>query len=409
MQIPLTERIVKKHIDAGQKVEIGDARARGLVLRIHGPAKWNWEIRRSFHGKDHRFLLGNEWSLDEARELHIQFQLYARRGREETPTLAYSPWHALLAKRRSVKLGGHIEPPTPNKPTERLPAKPRSILWSDAAALWVTELLRTRREATAVGYRNALNVQELVPFHDRMVRDVTREDMAEAFKAIAGRGKERQAETCGVAIRGLFEFVGADAMRSTSGVIEGVMEKLKSPERSLDEDDDESENHLRVPGADDIARIMSWLDNPTSADERYRLAGKFLVYSAQRRRMVARARVADFESAGEHGGLWRLPALHRKTASVRKRKGRAVGAHVVPLPPAAWAVVLRAKALGEGSEYLFPAERARRKGDAVTTIHPDSLTHLFADIPGSDFTPHDIRRAFGTTYGNAAKLGRVLI
>src|ERR1700679_292819 len=212
MIVPLTEKLVKKHVDAGKKAEIGDARARGLILRIHSPTKWNWEIRRSFAGKDHRFLLGSEWSLDEARELHLQFQIHARRGGPDTPAVSWSPWHVLLAQRRSLKLGVHISPPTPKESPHKLPDKPRSILWRDAAALWVAELMRTRREATAVGYRNALNVQELVPFHSKMVRDISRQDMAEAVKAIAQRGKERQAETCSVPVRCFFKFLGGDAL-----------------------------------------------------------------------------------------------------------------------------------------------------------------------------------------------------
>ena len=60
---------------------------------------------------------------------------------------------------------------------------------------------------------------------------------------------------------------------------------------------------------------------------RDRLAGKLLIYTVQRRRTVALARQADFEPAGDNGGLWKIPALHRKTASVRARRGIDPGAH----------------------------------------------------------------------------------
>lgn len=37
-------------------------------------------------------------------------------------------------------------------------------------------------------------------------------------------------------------------------------------------------------------------------------------------------------------------------------------------------------------------------------MHPDTLTHLISDIGGNDFTAHDMRREFGTAYGEFANL-----
>ncbi len=53
---------------------------------------------------------------------------------------------------------------------------------------------------------------------------------------------------------------------------------------------------------------------------------------------------------------------------------------------------------------MFPGDRPRREGAVVTTLHPDTLTHLISNIPASEFSAHDIRRAFGTTYGEFANL-----
>jgi hypothetical protein len=209
-----------------------------------------------------------------------------------------------------------------------------SMLWKKAVAVWLAEMRRTRRDSTADGYAGALRVRELKPYRNLMVRDVTRESMAAAVKAIAVRGKERQAETAAAAIRGLFGSFGSDAMRSTSRVVEGVMEKLKSLKRSLDEPDDDDDDE-------------SLAGSPTRRHKH----GSYCGWTMKRPRTNAivspgnhwsirpssgagsRARVADFEPAREFGGLWRLPAFHHKTASVRRFKGRVVGAHVVPLPP----------------------------------------------------------------------------
>jgi integrase len=400
----LTQKDVVGSIRAGVHTEIRDGRSKGLVLRIHGPDKWEWSIRRSKNGRDYRFNLGNEWSLDEARELLVQFDLQCRH-RYDTPFRDDAPWHDFLAKRKASKLGIDVAPRRKTVAEETpAPLSPKSMSWKEGAELWLAEVGRIRRQSTVDAYKGALNVLELKPFASRQVCEITIEEMAEAVTTIARRGKERQAETSAIAIRGFFRFLGADGMRNQTGVAKRAMEDLESPERSMDEGDDDGSNNLRVPVDDDIARIWAWLEIEASAPERDRLAGKLLIYSVQRRRAVALARVADFEPAGVLGGLWKMPPLHRKTASIRARRGLDPGAHVVPLPPAAWAIFKQAKALAGGSEYLFPAARNRKKSKPAATIHPSRLTHMLAEIPGNDCTPHSLRRAFGTTFAGAAKL-----
>ena len=399
MPPPLTQRAVNKAIADGKYADFRDGRARGeLVLRVRGPGKWEWTIRRTWRGKDYRFVLGAEWSLDEARDLLAHFDLQCRT--DDPPFNHWSrQWPAFLAKRRSEKLGVEVKPPPPPPPRE---TPPRSLMFKEAMASWLDEIRRTRRETTVNSYRNALKVAEIRPFHSRLVNSIKRQELAEAIAAIAKRGAERQAKSSTIALRRLFIFLGSDAMQAKTNVEPEIMDSLRAPERSLDESDDGA-NALKVPGADDVARIMGWL-NEEGAPERDRLAGKLLVYSVQRRRAVALARRAEFEPAGVFGGLWKIPPLHRKTAAMRARRGLDVGAHVVPLPPSAWAVVKRAMSLARDSEFLFPAARNRSDASPATTIHPSSLTHLFASIPGNNSSPHDMRRAFGTTYAQVARL-----
>lgn len=87
-----------------------------------------------------------------------------------------------------------------------------------------------------------------------------------------------------------------------------------------------------------------------------------------------------------------------------KRRGLEVGDHVVCLPHQAWAVVTRAMALAGDSDWLFPATRKRRAGVEAKTVHPSQITHMFADLPGNPASPHDVRRAFATTYAEQADL-----
>lgn len=403
MPPPLTQKIVNQTIAAGKPCEIGDGRARGLVLRVFGPGSWTWNIRRYAAGSDYRFRLGDGWSLEEARGIALQFELMVQRGE---PPWSYGRrvWDVFLVRRRAEKEGAKLD----DNPDQSLTPHQPSLPFKLYIEPFIAEIARTLRQTTADGYRWSLNVAELKPFHNSLVKDITRQDMAGVLKAIANRGVERQAELVAAALRRFWKWLGSDAMVAKTSVEPGVVDTLRAPERTLVEDGDgdgDGENALRVPGADDVARIVKWLQNPDSpAIERDRLAGLLLVYSVQRRRAVALARKAEFEPAGEHGGLWKIPALHRKSASVRARRGLEVGAHVVPLPPSAWAVVKAAMALAGESEWLFPAVRARRASRAQTTMHPAALTHLFADIAGNDCSPHDVRRAFATTYAKAADL-----
>jgi integrase len=393
----LTKKTIEKAVSAGEKVELRDALARGLVLRVWGPSKWSWNVRRSHRGKDFRLDLGNDWTLDQARDLanDVAVDVKKRHGLIFNEP---SVWEEFIGSRRAYRDGLPYKPP----PAPRPPPEPEGKLWRDAAAAWIAEVDRTRREKTALDYDACLRIAEFVPFRDRYVSTIKREEVAEAVAAIARRGAERQAETCAIAVRRFFAWLADDAQRGKYKVTPGLLAGLKAPERTLDEDDESS--RLYVPDGEDIRRIVRWLRDPGSTPERDRLAGLLLVYSVQRRSAVAKARKIDFEPAGRHGGLWKLPPMHRKSASSRRRRGVAVGQHVIPLPPSAWAVVEQAMALAVDSDFLFPATRDRRKGKPALTMHADLLTHMFGGIADYAGSAHDIRRAFGTTYARHAKL-----
>jgi hypothetical protein len=98
------------------------------------------------------------------------------------------------------------------------------------------EVARTRRETTADGYRWSLNVAELKPFHNSLVKDIARQDMAGVLKAIANRGAERQAELVAAALRRFWKWLGSDAMVAKTSVDSGAMDTLRAPERTLVED-----------------------------------------------------------------------------------------------------------------------------------------------------------------------------
>ena len=412
LTVSFFERI-KKTKNPDEFKEYRDDACPGLVLRRR-KTSWRWEVRwapgRAFPHE--RIDLGNDASLEEARDLASKFRAIARANVDYPPDYVTREFTEHLRRWRLRKSG--VMPTIRSR--EPRPAPPPSIPYKTAVALYSAELKRTRRERTAEDYTSILRRRDFAKLSERPVREIRRMEIASIIAAIHAKGHERQAETAAVALKGLWKFLGRDDMRTKTGVAVEEMKGLSAPERSLVEDEDVDQS-LHVPKRDEIGKIIRWLRRsiaplPESAGkreraaaavvERDRLAAMLLVYTVQRRRAVARAVRSDFENIGNGTGLWRIRPAHRKSASLAARRGHDVGVHVVPLPPSAWAIVERAMKLAGDSRYLFPGVRSRRHGAAVTSMSEYTISHLFEEIEGCEASPHDMRRALGTTYRIAA-------
>ncbi len=395
----LTRTDVARAIAAGATVELRDAGAKGLILRVWGKDKWAWALRRQLHGRMYRLDLGTVWSLDEARGIaaaadgiirsgQIPFDVSDDGKRSEPPRWYQDKLRAKLGQTPLSK-------ETPRAPKET--PKPQSMRWEDAVEEYLAEVSRTRRSSTVVAYRSCLSIGEMQRFRGRMVRDITRQEIAEVVREIYARA-ERQAETTVVAVRRLYSYLGSDDMNGRTGVEDGRMVGLKARERTSSETTPKSGSQ-HVPEGREIGSIMLALrDRASDIPERDRLALELLVYSAQRRRMVASARCDDFEFLPDGSAIWSIPPIHRKTAAmIQRTTGQDVGEHRIPLPPSAGVVVRRARNLAGGRKHLFPAVRDRREGVRSMHMSGETLTHTLADM-GCILSPHDIRRALATTY-----------
>lgn len=400
----LTNNSIKKLIEKSVKGDHRDAGAPGLMLRIWGEGKWTWNLRRTFQGKDYRLDLGNVWTLDEAREIAGVADQTIKLGANPFYT-RFDETPAFLQHFVDRKLGPKAPPPPPPRPAPE-PEKPKSIVWEAAVEQYLAYLLEKRREDTERSYKSCLRISEMKRFEGRMVRDISLQDAAEAVLEIHQRA-ERQAETTTTAIRRLFWFLGDPSRNRLTGVETDRMKSLKAPERSNAETrkkkaetngTKQKKDSKYLPSVEELAAIMLDMRNLDSEiPQRERLAVELLIYSAQRRRMVASARCDDFELLDDGSVLWRIPPLHRKTAEMRERSGAEVGDHVVPLPPSVGCVVRRAINLAAGRKHLFPPRKNRRANKRSYHMAGDSLTHLLAEC-GYKPTPHDVRRALGTSY-----------
>jgi integrase len=408
----LTKTIVKGYIDAGKAVDVADTQAPGLVLRVRPSGHSGFCVRRQVHRKEQRMTLDAVFDLDDARDIANEVDRRIREKRDPW-YVGESDWSAWYNRRLREKRG---LPALPDASLSKKPDTGPLLSFHDGMNEYLAKLLTTHREDTVHSYRRALNVAEVKPLHFKFVASVTRQDVAEAVQAIFDRGKERQAETTLTAIKMMFAFLGDDARSRRTGVVKGRFADMEPPERPQSAEDEEhnAETQLvppvdeTVPKGPDVAIIVRSLRSEDSPiPERDRLAALFTIFTVQRRRTVAAARMCDFLRVGDIW-VWQIPPLHRKTASIRARKkkkhsdGTKVGTHIIPLMGDAEAVFLRARELAGDSPHLFPAVRARRAGMPVSHIDPSTITHAFSKIPGNTFSPHDMRRAYGTSYAQVA-------
>lgn len=363
---------------AGLSYDVSDAGSPGLVLRV-APRGPSWAWRGTLDGKSLRLRLGgvDMLSLAVAREIAAAATSLVRE-QKQAPTDAWL--REQLVRRRVIE-----------KPPEPAPA-PKATTWTFSAAVehYLAEVKRTRREATWRDRRGMLGMSELKPLSARPVGAITRQEIAAIVGAIHRSGRERHAAHLCEVIRPMWTWLADDGQQLRSGVLGREMGLLRPPEKT-NREGETSTTHLPPP--DELGRLLA-LIRADVVDGTFSDALMLLLYTVQRRRAVASARVSDFVDEEDGSLTWQLPPLHRKTGRGKSRT------HDLPLPDAVAAMVRRRiKAAAEAeteSPWLFPALRPRKQGAAVAHIHADSLTHLLADLPGIIASPHDLRRGFAT-------------
>lgn len=365
-----------------QRYEVVDARARGLVLRV-GATGAQWQFRYALAGRDVRLPLGgiDAWTIAEARDLigRAQAMLRDRTGIPDTDWLD-----------RQRRIAGKAEP---------LPlavARPRDLFawtYAQGRAAFLDEIARTRRPATAEDYGDMLGHSEMIVLDKKPLPGITRAAVAGIVAKIHKSGRESTAEHIVRVVRPFWKWLARDGQLAKSGIQPGIMDGLTAPERTLDESDDDDAGEY-VPPLEEVGRIIA-VCRSGAVDPVIAGAVELTTWTAQRRRAVAEARRDQFEDIGGGRGLWHVPPASRKT---RAKSGACKRPHVIPLPAAAWACVVRALQVAEKhkSDYLFPQLRTGRGGKAKTSLSPSAITHNLGFMPGVQSSPHDLRRAFGT-------------
>ncbi|WP_279479860.1 integrase family protein [Aureimonas sp. SK2] len=381
MPTDLTQKLLEKLL--AQRVrepqDVSDGRQRGLVLRS-APTGLSWWLRTKAAGKPRRLLIGTfpAISIASARSMVSDASDALRRGDEVD-----AAW--IAAKRVEVGIDdAPVAPPTPDRPTR--------WTWEQARDAYLEDAGRRLRPKTVEGYRQFLSHPALLPLAGRPVADISRQDLAVILGDVFGLGAETQATNMGNTLRPMWSFLSADHVVAKSGVAEGVMDRLRAPKRSRVSSGRRVE---RTPGIDDVARIVA-IARCGALSPVMSAAIELTMLTAQRRFSVVQARRSCLLVEGDLM-IWRLPLEDLKTGDRRiGRHGETVPDHELPLPAATRSAFERALAFERDGDWLLPQTRPRREGGPMTHLHESSLTHAIAELPGSRFSPHDVRRAFTT-------------
>lgn len=381
--------IAKAKADArpgARRYDIVDAKSRGLSLRVSATGV-QWSLRFQVNGSDKRLALGavDMWTIAEARSLVDRAQAMIR----DRMGLPDEVWLDRMRVRdgKVAEVTGADEQP--------IVARQRfKWTFAEARTVFLEEVARTRRKGTLDDYRQKLNAADLIGLEKTPLPQITRSDLSGILADIARSGRESTAESNQRILSRFWNWLAEDGQQKHSGVQPGVMKGLKSPERTLVEsrtDDPYAEGY--VPPVSEVARIIA-ICRSGAIHSTVAGAIELLCYTAQRRRTASEAQVEDFRFlSSEIGGLWIIPPISTKGGRIKRR------AHVIPLPPSAWAIRSRMMALpvvDNGSEWMFPQVRPKAKGLDKTHLNPSSISHTLAWMPGIHATPHDLRRAFAT-------------
>ena len=132
--------------------------------------------------------------------------------------------------------------------------------------------------------------------------------------------------------------------------------------------------HMRAARYDQVADVLARADSHTRTPPATRLALRLLVLTAARSREI---RLMEWADVDIDTATWARPAAKMKAGK----------AHRVPLSRQALAVLERARKLGTGRGFVFPATR----GGGVL---PDNAMRRLVSRLGINATPHGFRSSF---------------
>jgi integrase len=387
----------------------------GLTLRLT-PTAAVYSIRFRHDGEPLRIRLGDagDWTPAQARSVGGA----ARRHVEEGAGVPDPAWIGLKRAAFEAKAAKGEPVAVPNyMPRNRAP---ETWTYRQARQAWVSHLkaeaespAQVYRPDTVRNYKSVIGCPAMRALDDRYVSRITAPDVAEAVAGLVKEGKRSQARDVVRVSKRFWAWMAEPGQVRMSGAARKVMEELKAPKLG----DTKARQHF--PFVSEVAIMLSIAQTGILVDS-VGFAVELLVFTAQRRLSICKARVEEFLPWPEREGWGIWWEGHRKVArGSPTARDPFAGSHAIPLPPVAWrraqAYIERTTedALAAGrlrSPWMFPMVRARRVGDRTDWhLHEDTLSHDVAAMPGCRATPHDVRRAFASYLQEEAGISSNLV
>jgi integrase len=352
------------------RIEITDARCRGLELRMTASGERSWAFRyRDRTGRVQRLTLGRY------------------------PDLGLADARARADAARRVALDGG------NPAVEKREARANAdkLTFEHLADRYLAEHARRFKKSADADERH-LKLHVRPKWGRRPYGEIKRRDVIELVEGLYGQGKAALAVRVKALVSKVFAFaISRDLVEANPASGIGRIADLPPRERVLSNDE------IR------LAWVAAMLP-PVS--RRVGLALRLVLATGQRPGEVAGMHLSELEHLDDaNRALWRLPGS-------RAKNGRE---HVVPLSPLAVKIVTEAVAEdgeeGRSRGFVFPSPRGGRAGPVsphalavamariVKRLDPaveESERHPLADAPGAGTwraespTPHDLRRTAAT-------------
>lgn len=374
--------------------DVADGSCPGLTLRTHRAGSV-WFARFRNGGPQVRVRLGDAkaWTLAQARSVAIDVRRHVEAGHG----IPAPEWIEL--KRSALASKGEVEVPA-FMPRAKGPA---TWTFGEAREAWGAWMRREveaglLRDATVRNYLGAMGGPAMRTLDASLVSRIAAADVAAVVEVLVAEGKRSTARDVVRVSKRFWPWMGDPGRRHLSGADPNAVAGLKAPKSG----NRPKRRYPRLPAVAYMLAVASHGALSTSVGG----AIELLIYTAQRRLSVVKARVDEFEPWPEREGWGVWWQGHRKIGQgAPTEDDPRHGSHALPLPPHVWwrietyLAFSRREAEERGvprSPWMYPAARPRRLGDPVAHLSPDTLTHAVAAMPGIEASPHDVRRAFAT-------------
>lgn len=351
---------------ASGRLEIADAKARGLSFRLtaNGVASWTFRYRDKLTGKLERRTVGRfpDMTLARARALANLDRAKVTEGK--------SPAEDMRQAREAER---------------------KAIMFDDLALRYLAEHVAKAKKASTAAVEKSYLAPARAEWTGKKAKDITRQHVRDFLDARAVKAPVGANRTLAV-LSALFGWGVEKGLVETTPVV-----KIAKPTKRKSAKD-------RVLTEAEIPLLWRAFD---AVDAMMAAAFRVLLLTGQRPGQVVAMERTELRDLGDPGkATWHIAVAKRKDARGLKR-----GPHIVPLPPLAAAIVeqaLAARPQDEKSPWVFCSfrnpgaaidrhslSRALQRLIAEIANEPcdaETIARLQADRP----TPHDFRRTCAT-------------